>query len=76
MLLVGTWTSVKEQIAWLYAQRLAPAGFAVLTMDYRGFGQSEGTPRHHESPAKKVEDIRAASTCCRRMPLSIRSTSR
>ncbi|WP_438024859.1 alpha/beta fold hydrolase [Sorangium sp. So ce233] len=57
---LGSWTTVKEQMASLYAQRLASAGFAALTFDFRGFGESEGTPRHEESPARKIEDIRAA----------------
>ncbi|WP_437517745.1 nuclear transport factor 2 family protein [Sorangium sp. So ce1099] len=57
---LGSWTTVKEQMPSLYAQRLASAGFAALTFDFRGFGESEGAPRHAESPARKIEDIRAA----------------
>lgn len=57
---LGSWTTVKEQMPSLYAQRLAPAGFAALTFDFRGFGESDGVPRHEESPARKIEDIRAA----------------
>ncbi|AUX48799.1 uncharacterized protein SOCE26_103400 [Sorangium cellulosum] len=57
---LGSWTTVKEQMPSLYAQRLASAGFAALTFDFRGFGESEGGPRHEESPARKIEDIRAA----------------
>ncbi|WP_437722998.1 alpha/beta fold hydrolase [Sorangium sp. So ce861] len=57
---LGSWTTVKEQMPSLYAQRLAAAGFAALTFDFRGFGESEGAPRHEESPARKIEDLRAA----------------
>jgi uncharacterized protein len=59
VIVMGSWTTVKEQMPRLYAQRLAAAGFAALTMDFRGFGESGGAPRHGESPARKVEDIRA-----------------
>jgi pimeloyl-ACP methyl ester carboxylesterase len=58
--LFGTWTSVKEMIVPGYAHILAPAGYAVLTIDFRGFGESDGTPRRAESPARKIQDIRAA----------------
>jgi pimeloyl-ACP methyl ester carboxylesterase len=58
--LLGTWTSVKEMIVPSYARILAPAGYAVLTIDFRGFGESDGAPRRAESPARKIQDIRAA----------------
>jgi uncharacterized protein len=58
--LLGTWTSVKEMIVPHYARLLAPAGFAVLTIDFRGFGESDGEPRRAESPHRKIQDIRAA----------------
>jgi fermentation-respiration switch protein FrsA (DUF1100 family) len=60
LLVTGSWTTVKEQMASLYAGRAASAGFAALTFDFRGFGESEGEPRGHESPVRKVEDIRGA----------------
>jgi fermentation-respiration switch protein FrsA (DUF1100 family) len=55
----GTWTSTKEMIVPNYANILARAGFIVLTIDFRGFGESEGTERRTESPARKIRDIRA-----------------
>jgi uncharacterized protein len=57
---LGSWTTVKEQMPATYAQQLAAAGVAALTFDFRHFGESGGLPRHFESPAAKVEDIRAA----------------
>jgi pimeloyl-ACP methyl ester carboxylesterase len=60
LLVTGSWTTVKEQMASLYAARAATAGFAALTFDFRGFGESEGEPRGQESPARKMEDIRGA----------------
>ncbi len=56
----GPITTVKEQVVSHYAQRLAAAGFAAITIDFRHHGESEGAPRHLESPARKIEDIRAA----------------
>jgi dienelactone hydrolase len=43
-----------------FAERLASEGFAVLLFDYRGFGDSEGTPRQVVSPGKHVADWNAA----------------
>ncbi|TMQ62742.1 MAG: alpha/beta fold hydrolase [Candidatus Eisenbacteria bacterium] len=60
IVVTGSWTTVKEQMPAVYAERLAAAGYAALTFDFRGYGESEGEPRHFESPKKKVEDIRSA----------------
>ncbi|WP_394838659.1 alpha/beta fold hydrolase [Pendulispora rubella] len=69
VLVTGSWTTVKEQMPAVYAERLAAAGYAALTFDFRGFGESvpvaearrpEDVPAHFESPSRKVEDIRAA----------------
>ena len=56
----GSWTTVKEQMAGLYAQRLAEKGFITLAFDFRNFGESEGEPRFYESPALKKDDIKNA----------------
>ena len=58
----GSWTTVKEQMAGLYAEKLAREGFITLAFDFRNFGESEGAPRFHEDPVKKVEDISNAVT--------------
>lgn len=60
IVVTGTWMSVKEQMANRYAQRLATEGFATLSFDFRGYGESEGAPRDFESPDLKVEDIHNA----------------
>jgi len=60
VVVTGSWTTVKEQMPAVYAQRMAAAGYAALTFDFRGYGESEGEPRHFESPKRKVEDIRSA----------------
>ncbi|MEM7563946.1 MAG: alpha/beta fold hydrolase [Pseudomonadota bacterium] len=58
----GSWTTVKEQMAGLYAQKLAGQEFITLAFDFRNFGESEGVPRFHENPSRKVEDIKNAVT--------------
>ncbi|MFG3009313.1 alpha/beta hydrolase [Streptomyces cinerochromogenes] len=60
VVVAGTWTSVKEQMADRYAERLAERGYAALSFDFTGFGRSEGTPRDVEDPARKVRDIHHA----------------
>ncbi|MEJ2501025.1 MAG: alpha/beta hydrolase [Campylobacterales bacterium] len=56
----GSWTTVKEQMAGLYAKRLSKKGYITLAFDFRGFGESGGEPRFYENPAMKVEDIKNA----------------
>lgn len=52
---------VKEQVAGLYAQRLAKLGYITIVFDAAYQGGSEGLPRNVDIPANRVEDIRAAS---------------
>jgi fermentation-respiration switch protein FrsA (DUF1100 family) len=61
VVVAGTWTSVKEQMADRYAEELARRGYAALSFDFTGYGESEGEPRDYESPELKVRDIRAAA---------------
>ncbi|MDN5202756.1 alpha/beta fold hydrolase [Fulvivirgaceae bacterium BMA10] len=56
----GSWTTVKEQMAGLYAEKLANEGFITLAFDFRNFGESEGQPRFYESPALKQIDVQNA----------------
>lgn len=58
----GSWTAVKEQMAGGYAQKLADQGFAALAFDSRSFGESGGELRAFESPTVKIEDIKNAIT--------------
>lgn len=60
LIVTGSWTTVKEQMAGLYSRKFADEGFIALAFDFRNFGESEGTPRFYESPKLKVEDIQNA----------------
>lgn len=48
---------VKEQVAGLYAQRLAEQGYITITADAAYQGASGGRPRNVDKPAYRVEDI-------------------
>jgi uncharacterized protein len=62
IIVMGSWTTVKEQMASLYAQRLAERGFLALAFDFTGYGESAGKDRNVESAKLKVQDIKAATT--------------
>jgi fermentation-respiration switch protein FrsA (DUF1100 family) len=48
---------VKEQVAGLYAQRLAEEGYITITADAAYQGSSGGQPRNVDKPAFRIEDI-------------------
>jgi fermentation-respiration switch protein FrsA (DUF1100 family) len=60
VVVAGPMTSVKEQVAGVYACALAMRGFAALALDHRHFGESGGVPRQYEAWQHKVEDLKAA----------------
>lgn len=56
----GPISNVKEMTLPHYAERLAAAGYTVLTFDPRGFGESEagaGRPRWHYDPNEVIQDF-------------------
>jgi uncharacterized protein len=61
VIITGSWLTVKEQMAHLYATALAERGYTVFTFDFSGFGQSGGDPRQAEIPARKIADITEAA---------------
>ncbi|NQZ01908.1 MAG: alpha/beta hydrolase [Bdellovibrionales bacterium] len=60
VVVTGAWTTVKEQMPKTYAIELANRGYAALTFDFRGWGESGGKNRYLEDPERKTEDIVAA----------------
>ena len=48
---------VKEQVAGLFAQRLAENGYITVAADASYQGSSEGTPRNLDKPHYRTEDI-------------------
>ena len=60
ILVTGSWLTVKEQMAETYARVLAELGYTAFTFDFAGFGESGGTPRQTEMPARKISDLFAA----------------
>jgi dienelactone hydrolase len=60
VVVTGSWLTVKEQMALVYARALAQRGFAAFTYDFCGWGASDGALRHWELPTQKARDMVAA----------------
>jgi uncharacterized protein len=61
VIVIGSWLTVKEQMATTYGRRLAESGYTAFVFDFTGFGESQGEPRQAELPARKIADIGAAA---------------
>ncbi len=59
---------VKEQVAGLYAQRLAEQGYITITADAAYQGASGGQPRNVDKPAYRIEDIHGMADFIARYP--------
>lgn len=53
---------------YVYAEEFAAAGYAVAVFDYRGFGESAGSPRRVVDVRMQLEDWRAALAHARTLP--------
>ena len=53
---------------YAYAERFAAAGYVVLVFDYRGFGESDGSPRQLLDVGMQLQDWRAALEFARTLP--------
>ncbi|HEY2205572.1 MAG TPA: alpha/beta hydrolase [Pseudonocardia sp.] len=51
-----------------FAERFAAAGLDAVVFDYRGFGDSDGSPRQVVDVAGQLDDYRAAIDAARRLP--------
>lgn len=59
---------IKEQVAGLYAQRLAEQGYIAITADAAYQGGSGGQPRNVDKPQYRVEDIHGMADFITRYP--------
>jgi fermentation-respiration switch protein FrsA (DUF1100 family) len=59
---------VKEQVAGLYAQRLAERGYIAIAADAAYQGASGGAPRQTDKPAYRIEDIHGMADFIARYP--------
>jgi fermentation-respiration switch protein FrsA (DUF1100 family) len=59
---------VKEQVAGLYAQRLADRGYITIAADAAYQGASGGQPRNVDKPAYRIEDIHGMADFIARYP--------
>lgn len=60
--------AVRALRLYAYAERFAAAGYAVAVFDYRGFGDSAGTPRQVLDVPMQHQDWRAAIAHARTLP--------
>lgn len=59
---------VKEQVAGLYAQKLAEAGYVTIAADASFQGASGGLPRNLDHPAFRTEDIHGMADIIAQFP--------
>ena len=59
---------VKEQVAGLYAQRLAEQGYITIAADAAYQGASGGMPRNVDKPSHRIEDIHGMADFITRFP--------
>jgi len=59
---------IKEQVAGLYAQRLAEQGYVTITADAAYQGGSGGSPRSVDKPAYRIEDVHGMADFVTRYP--------
>lgn len=60
--------NVRQMYLPEYAEAFATAGLAVLTIDYRFLGESDGDPRQQVLPESQCDDLRNALTWLSQRP--------
>jgi uncharacterized protein len=60
ILMVHGWGGVQDALTPPFYEEFTRSGFAVMTFDYPGWGESEGMPRNGINPKQRVQDAGAA----------------
>lgn len=60
ILMVHGWGGVQDALTLPFYAPFNAAGFAVMTFDYAGWGQSDGTPRNVINPWHRERDVESA----------------
>ncbi|WP_428311486.1 alpha/beta hydrolase [Hydrocarboniphaga sp.] len=68
ILMVHGWGGVQNALTPPFYDRFTGAGFAVMTFDYRGWGDSAGMPRNQINPKQRVLDADAALAHLKSLP--------
>ncbi|MGL4632788.1 MAG: alpha/beta hydrolase [Leadbetterella sp.] len=68
LLFDGPQSGLKDQVAGVYARKLADAGYITLAYDHRFYGESGGNPRQLEAPQEKMIDNKNAVTYLLSLP--------
>src|ERR1700743_1355374 len=61
-------TLLKEHYIHDHARKFVEAGIAALVYDHRGYGSSDGSPRHETNPFQQAEDYHDAVSAAMRLP--------
>lgn len=61
-------TLLKEHFLSPFIDRFLSQGWSVLAYDHRGFGSSDGLPRHEVNPLVQAEDMHDAVSAAARQP--------
>src|SRR6201996_4414463 len=59
---------LKEHYIHDHARKFVAAGFSALIYDHRGYGSSDGFPRHETNPLQQAEDYHDAVTAAMNLP--------
>lgn len=68
ILMVHGWGGVQDALTLPFYGPFNAAGFAVMTFDYVGWGESEGTPRNVINPWHRERDVESALQHLREQP--------
>lgn len=68
ILMVHGWGGIQNALTVPFYEEFTRAGFAVMTFDFRGWGESAGLPRNTINPWQRVKDADAALAHLKSLP--------